>query len=207
MQAGGRKEMFDIVREDEALDWISWLNCRSASKQETCAVNERNERKLRMKLIYLQMKKGQEIAATAAAQLISVKTWNVHDPRCCYVYCQGNTNGQTGVWMPRHVPLMWLEEVDAILVESLWWKNGKSDRKVYTRCSPQQTVEQGMRRSHEDNPTKKFYVVCCEACGEAVDNALNILHMGTVNRYQHEIVLGVERLILSSDRADHSEPY
>ena len=198
----------------EWMDWTSWLRCRSVSKnasyvvqsgicprkrdflytQERLLIRNRNLSKLH---ICLRGRDAQRQAADAAAKMISVDPWTDRDPRCCYLYCEGEANGKTGVWAPRHVPRRNMSFPDEELVQRLWWRNGKAGDGRYGSSDPQMLVTDWLERF--EAPNMKYYVVCCEACGEAVRYHAHVLRMGTRCTRDIQVILGVDRLLFARE--------
>ena len=103
------------------------------------------------------------------------------------------------MWVPRYVQLDRESEQDRMLVESLPWRNGLHGHHGYGVCDPQQTVEQYLKSSGRLR-CFDIYVVCSEHCFENVRRTVKIIYALSAALNPYEIVLAVDKLILSRDR-------
>ena len=181
-----------------------WLRCLVVSRSIRDAVislQGRNamirKQRVEERLLWFRMDDALDEAVEVALQTVSKKPWKVEDHLCCSLYCR--FSGNTGIWIPRHVPICRLPEEDRMAIQSLWWREKYSTSDFYASSDPQSTVEEHKSR----RPNGKYYVVCSEACFHKVKRAVSVIHMR--NSCHVEIILGVDELTLSYDKGDRTQ--
>ena len=203
-----RTVIVEYETKTNLMDFTTWLCCCLLSKQfraDLCGLGDQRrsqnfQRWCSLHAAHVRACWGVKYAAQAAALTISFKEWTWEDPRCSWQHCPHG--GKTGQWVP---PL--LRQADHW--EGLWWRNSKKplDHRTNTiNCgSPQMTILQWMARSRRRTfarPPAMTFVVCCEACGENVRSAVDLIALskrrsdpqGAEDFQSSDVLLGVDFL-------------
>ena len=191
----------------DSMDWLSWLRSRACCRAfgSTTTLNHCHGIRLFEQRKFVPLLQQ---AASYAMEEISSQPWDETNPRCCSERCKHSR--RTGVYVPRHTPIVGLTPEEITATQNLWWKNyertpswGTAD---WARADPQMRVSEWMRRyayglsgREVDTAPKDFYVVCCAECYQRVRKKLEILSQ--YKQQYFEVVIGVEKLVLERDKS------